>query len=130
MNYIKLFDSKQYFPYNGDDNNIVFNKKEIIIIINFLCQKKLISKRIFNYFHKEYNEYEKNNDESLFFSSNKMELMVYNYLIVLHSRYSHPTISKINDDYYILSIKGIKYKCDQLSGLKKCINNEVLKYHI
>jgi hypothetical protein len=129
MNYIKLFDNKQYIPYNGDDNNIVFNKKELIIIINFLCQKKLISKRIFNSFLKEYEKCEKNNIP-LFFSSNKMELMVFNYLIVLHIRYSHPTISKINDNYYILSIKGIKYKCDQLDGLKKCINNEGLKFHI
>ena len=60
MNYIKLFDNKQYtIDYKEYINNLEFNYKEYEIIVSFLFKNNLISRKIFNSFFKEYEEYEK-----------------------------------------------------------------------
>ena len=133
MNYIKLFDNKEYtIDYKEYNNNLEFNFKEYETIVKFLFKNNLISRKIFNSFFKEYEEYEKIKKltNELLYCSDKMELLVTNYIIVLNNRYSHATISKIDDDFYLLNTKGINYKCDQLNGLKICISDKVIKYHI
>jgi len=146
MRIIKLFEeynNKEYRLIKDDEYSSysIYTIDNIKPIIDLLYQYKLI-----NFFDKyRINRFYKNIGKSNLFGKKKeckyigkdnfcsiyltkdsihIEKLFFN-LKLLYKMPLKISISILDDDYYLFIKDGNIYQCDQLSGLKKCLKNEL-----
>ena len=120
MKYLKLIENEYEIASISYDSYINFNKKELLLIVNILYSNSIINDEVYNKIKISIEE-EKNYYVMYPYT---IDLEKNNVKIFSRGKYIID-INKLKDDYFEIACEYddnvIYYKCDQLSGLKKCL---------
>ena len=113
--YYTEIDEDEYF----DSYSVIFNQKEfekIKTYINNLYGEKITALSIFDKYYNLSTDYNGINlvNWKPYAISFHLELKNYIFNIVIRS---------LKDEWYLVKVDNISYKCDQLEGLKKCLKD-------